>query len=225
MQKCLEIACFNMESARLAQSAGADRIELCENYVEGGLTPAEEMIREIRRDVNVPVHVIIRPRGGSFYYSELEKYEMKNSILLCKQHNMHGIVMGCLLPDNTVDIKACKEFIELASPMKITFHRAIDLCSDIKTEIQKLIDLGIERVLTSGGKETAQAGKEMLRNLQSDFGDKIIILPGGGIRSSNLQELATISKCNEYHSAALLKNAQFCDEQEIKTMKLIINSL
>ena len=225
MPKCLEIACFNLESALLAQSAGADRIELCENYAEGGLTPAEEMIRQIRNDVSVPVHAIIRPRGGSFYYSEIEKYEMKNSILLCKQHNMHGIVMGCLLPDNTVDIKACKEFIELARPMKITFHRAIDLCYDIKTQIQKLIDLGIERVLTSGGKETAYAGKDLLSDLQSKFGDRISILPGGGIRSSNLEELATITKCDEYHSAAILKNAHVCDEQEVKTMKRILNSL
>lgn len=225
MPKCLEIACFNLESARLAQSSGADRIELCENYAEGGVTPEEEMIREIRKYVSVPVHVIIRPRGGSFYYSELEKYEMKNSILLCKQHNIHGIVMGCLLHDNTVDVKACKEFIELAGPMKVTFHRAIDVCYDIKTEIKKLIDLGIERVLTSGGKETAQDGREMLSELQSNFGDKIIILPGGGIRSSNLEELVAISKCNEYHSAAILKNAQLCDEQEIKTMKRILNSL
>lgn len=225
MPKCLEIACFNLESAQLAQSAGADRIELCENYAEGGVTPSEELICEIRKHVNIPVHVIIRPRGGSFYYSELERYEMKNSILLCKQHNIHGVVIGCLLPDNTIDVKACKEFIELAGPMKVTFHRAIDVCKDIKTEIQKLIDLGIERVLTSAGKESAQAGKDILSNLQADFGDKIIILPGGGIRSSNLGELATITNCNEYHSAAILKNTQVCDELEIKTMKRILNSL
>ncbi len=225
MKRLLEIACFNLESALLAQEAGADRIELCENYSLGGITPSDELIQEVRNKLKIPLHVIVRPRGGNFYYTDTEKTEMKRTILLCKKTGVNGVVFGCLLPDNSVDVVTNKELKELASPMSVTFHRAIDECSDLQKGVNALISLGIERVLTSGGRSNALQGKNTLLALQASFADKIIILPGGGIRSGNLTELLKTTACSEYHSAALLANSDVCDPQEIRNMKTLLQSV
>lgn len=224
MKRVLEIACFNLESALLAQEAGADRIELCENYAEGGLTPSEKLISDTRRELKIPVHVIIRPRGGNFLYSEVEKEEMKRSILFCKENAVNGVVFGCLLADKSVDVATCQELKKLAAPMSVTFHRAIDECADISKGLEALIDLGFNRVLSSGGEAAALEGKERLRALHASFKNKIIILPGRGIRSGNLMELVEATNCFEYHSAALSMGSSVCDPNEIRKMKIILLS-
>jgi len=148
----LEIACFNFASCEIAQKAGAHRIEFCADYRSGGITPSEKDITQIKKSIHIPVHVIIRPRGGDFIYSTEEINKMKESILLCKQHGIDGVVFGVLNSDRTINLQVCIELLELAKPMKSVFHRAIDQVNDIENEIEKLISLKFESVLTSGRK-------------------------------------------------------------------------
>jgi copper homeostasis protein len=224
MPKILEIACFNLESAIKAQVAGADRIELCEDYKAGGITPNQNFITEARQLIQIPIHVIIRPRGGNFIYNETELHEMQKSILFCKANKIDGVVFGVLTSNNEIDEKACKELIALARPMKLTFHRAFDDVNDPKAEIKKLIELGFERLLSSGGELNASTGAYKLQELQSEFGNKIKIMPGGGIRKSNLRDVINISGCSEYHTAALTHGQEVLDEMEVKAIKNILNS-
>ena len=165
MSKTLEIACFNLESAIIAQEMGADRIELCANYIEGGLTPSFQTIQDVKSKLRIPVHVIIRPRGGTFEYSEDEMEMMKQSIRFCKEQNVNGIVFGCLTNQGLIDVKRCNELISIAKSMSLNFHRAIDECKNFEDSFQTLIDLGFHRVLTSGGKSSALLGKENIKKL------------------------------------------------------------
>ena len=224
MSKILEIACFDLESALIAQAAGTDRIELCVNYSVGGLTPSNELITEARKKIHIPMHVIIRPRAGDFVYSKNEIEEMKKSIQFCKSQKIDGLVFGCLNLENKVDVELCKELMDEAQSLAVTFHRAIDATENILSEIETIQSLGFSRVLTSGGKENAFEGKEILGKLEKKFNTQIRILPGGGIRSTNLNEIAGISNCNEFHSAARLNGAEICDAGEIQKLKVILNT-
>lgn len=215
--KILEIACFNPESALIAQSSGADRIELCENYREGGLTPSQKTILEVRHKIQIPLHVIIRPRSGNFVYSVPEIEEMKRSILFCKEHKIDGIVFGVLTEEKEINKFICGELIELTKPMSLTFHRAIDQCINLENTIEELIQMGVDRVLSSGGKSNALEGLFELKKLQEKYGEKIIIMPGGGIRSSNMKELLK-SGCKEFHSAALIPGEEIASVAEIKAL-------
>ena len=224
LSKILEIACFNLESALIAQNSGADRIELCTNYTMGGLTPSHTNILDAQKQIQIPVHVIIRPHAQGFVYSDSEIAKMKNDILFCKENKIDGIVFGILTSEYEIDINICKELISLAKPMSLTFHRAIDECKNVEKSIEQLIELGFDRVLTSGGKNNCVEGLEILKILQTKFGSKIIIMPGGGIRSSNINEVLNNSYCNEFHSSALLANDLIANSLEIKFMKEILNS-
>lgn len=224
MSALLEIACFNLESAIIAQNAGADRIELCVNYSEGGLTPDFKLITEIKSKINIPVHVMIRPRKGNFVYSENEISEMKAAIEICKQGGVEGIVFGCLTNDNQIDNHACKQLIQQANRLTLNFHRAFDQCDNLNLSIKQLIDLGINRVLSSGGCAEALQGKEQLSQWQSEYKDLIILMPGGGIRSSNLHDLMQTTHCSEFHSAAITNGSELCDAKEIFRMKSILKS-
>lgn len=223
MDKLLEIACFNLDSALIAQASGADRIELCENYSLGGITPTPSIILQAKKQITIPIHVIIRPRGGNFLYKESEISEMKKNILFCKENKVNGIVFGVLNSQNEIDLKICKELISLAKPMSVTFHRAIDSCHNIERSIEQLIELGVDRVLTSGGKGNCIDNLSTLKDLQAKLGTKIKIMPGGGIRSTNISEIAKITNTNEFHSAALLKGEAIANENEIKLMKQLIS--
>jgi copper homeostasis protein len=215
----LEIACFNVQSCELAQEAGADRIEFCDNYSLGGITPSQTDIFEVKKLLQIPLHVIIRPRGGNFVYDTEEIEMMKHDILFCKEHNINGVVFGVLNPDNTIDVKANKELVELAKPMSVTFHRAIDECVDIKKALGEIIGLGFNMVLTSGGKQNALEGIETLKNCQEKFGEKITIIPGGGIRSNNIGLIAKETGCIQFHSAALTNSSDIADANEIKYLQ------
>lgn len=219
MSAFLEIACFNLDSCIIAEKVGAHRIEFCSDYNSGGVTPSDKDIIEIKKKIKIPVHVIIRPRGGNFVYSEDEINEMKRSILLCKQNNIDGVVFGVLNSNQTINELQCKELIDLAKPMKTIFHRAIDHVINLEQGIQKLIELKFDSVLTSGGKDSALTGIENLKKLQSTYGDKIQIIAGGGIRSNNITNIRSVSGCQFYHSAAITDGNETVNENEILKLK------
>jgi copper homeostasis protein len=217
--KLLEIACFNIESCLLAQKAGADRIEFCADYSVGGITPNRADILKAKELLHIPLHIIIRPRGGNFDYSLAEIETIKNDILFCKQHHINGVVFGVLTQNKKIDTIINKELIELAGNMSTTFHRAIDECADMIEAMNDIVSLGFKRVLTSGGKSSALEGVAILKNCQNSFGKNIIIIPGGGIRSNNIELIAKETGCKEFHSAALTDRMSISDAREIKNLK------
>lgn len=179
-KKILFEACVDsVESALSAQEGGADRIELCADILEGGITPSAATIALASKFINIPIMVMIRPRGGDFCYSDLEFEEMKLDIEFAKQFNVAGVVLGILNENGTVDKKRTKILIDLVRPMQVTFHRAFDMARDPFEALDDLIELGIDRVLTSGQELTVVEGMETLKKLIDKAGDKIIILPGG----------------------------------------------
>ena len=210
VNRILEIACFNVESAILAQHAGADRIEFCENYKLGGITPLQQNIAELRKKIHIPLFVMIRPRAGDYIYSAFEIEKIKQSIFFCKEQHIDGLVFGALTAENKIDIKLCEQVIQWAAPLPITFHRAIDECPNFDEAIAHLIKLGFKSVLSSGGSASARQGLKQLQHLQQKFGDHINIIAGGGIRSTNLNQLFK-SRCVNYHSAAITSNTELPD--------------
>jgi copper homeostasis protein len=219
----LEIACFNLQSCYPAQEAGADRIEFCRNYPSGGLTPNWSDIRASKLLLDIPVHIIIRPREGNFIYSEAELKQMQSDILKCKACGIDGVVFGVLTKYGQINEEVCDSLKKLAQPMHCTFHRAIDSCEDIFSATETLIKLGFDSVLTSGTKENALAGAEILRELQGKYGKKINIIAGGGVRSENISNTYAISGCTTFHSAALTDGSQMANVSEIQKMKNIIS--
>lgn len=216
--KLLEVACFDVESCFLAEQAGADRVEFCSDYNSGGVTPRWDDIVKVKAGLNIPLHVIIRPRGGNFVYDTHEVDAMKRDILFCKEQQADGVVFGVLNPDNTINQKATKELVDIAKPMSLTFHRAIDACADIEQGVRQLIDLGFHRVLTSGGKPSAVEGIRTLQQLEKQYGNEIIILPGGGIRSHTISQLSTSTGCGEFHTAAVDPIHHQLDADELKAI-------
>lgn len=217
----LEIACFNIESCVLAQKAGADRIELCANYSLGGITPAQNDILAARKILQIPLHIIIRPRGGNFVYSVKEMETMKSDILFCKKHGIDGVVFGILNSNNSININANKELIDFAKPMSVTFHRAIDECANVDNSISDLIELGFNRVLTSGGKQNVLDGVELIALLNKKHKASITILVGGSVRSNSLNQLLQKTDCHEYHSSAI--ESKKINEKEIRKLKSILH--
>jgi len=217
--KLLEIACFNIESCLLAEKAGADRIEFCADYSVGGITPNRADILKAKELLHIPLHVIIRPRGGNFNYSPEEIETMKNDILFCKQHHINGVVFGVLTQNKKIDTIINKELFELAGKMSTTFHRAIDECVNLTEAIKEIVSIGFTRVLTSGGKSSALEGITILKECQNSFGKNIIIIPGGGIRSNKIAQIATQTNCKEFHSAALTENTEVVNANEVSLLK------
>lgn len=215
----LEIACFNIESCLLAQDAGANRIEFCADYSIGGITPKHHDILKVKQLLHIPLHVIIRPRGGDFNYNEKEIETIKKDILFCKEHHINGVVFGGLTEDKKINKVVNIELIELAGNMSTTFHRAIDECNNIQEAMNDIVSIGFNRVLTSGGKLNALDGIEVLKYLQEVYHEKIIIIPGGGIRSNNIELISKETGCNEFHSAALINDKELTDREEIKLLK------
>jgi len=202
MKRKLEICCYTVESAILAEKAGADRIELCENYLEGGTTPSYGSIKSIIEKLKIPVNVIIRPRGGDFFYSELEFEIIKQDVEIAKQLSVNGVVIGFLTADGNIDIEKTQEIIELARPMEVTFHRAFDRCKEPFVALEQLIDLGIERILTSGQEQTAYEGVNLISELVKRVDNRIVIMPGSGVNDKNITELIEKTKALEFHSSA-----------------------
>lgn len=221
MKRLLEVACFNETSVRIAADQGAGRIELCRDYTAGGLTPDVGTIERVRKAVTLPLHVIIRPRGGDFIYSWPELELMKEQVRQCAAIGVNGIVFGFLKEDRTVNIAQCKELIAVAGNMQLTFHRAIDQCSDLKTQIGHLIRLNIHRVLSAGGANNAEEGLPALTILEKTYGSRIAILPGGGIRAANLGKLLSTG-CREFHTAGIIGAGEQADAEEIRKMTTLL---
>ena len=205
MSYFIEACCPDLESVRHAVRAGANRIELCEELDIGGITPSSRMVRSaLDAAGNVPVNVLIRPRGGNFVYSEAEVEQMLQSIRMCKAAGVNGVVIGALRIDGSVDIDTVSKLVREAGSIDITFHRAFDESRDLKAALEDIIGLGIRRVLTSGGCPTAYQGRFVLRELMSQAAGRIIIMPGCGVRASNIEEIAAVTGAKEFHGSRLL---------------------
>lgn len=187
-----------------AQELGAERVELCDNLAEGGTTPSYGTIKMVVEKLNIPAFVIIRPRGGDFYYTPEEIEIMKEDIKLCKELGVKGVVIGALNRDNTINYDAIKEMIDLAKPMSITFHKAIDELENPVTEVKKLANLGVNRILTSGTKETALEGQNILRETIKEAGEDIIIIVAGKVTKDNLNEISNLIPAKEYHGKKIV---------------------
>jgi len=205
----IEVCADSYEYAEKAEKAGADRIEFCKHLHLDGLTPNYKTAKKTIENLNIPVFVLIRPRHGDFNYSEKEFELMKADIVKFKEMGCKGIVSGILNNDNTIDIKRTNELVNLSRPLEFTFHRAFDVVTDPLKELEKLIQLGVERVLTSGQKQKAVKGIELLKELKKNAKDKIIIMPGSGINKLNIMNFRSFNEIhgsfkNEINSNVLL---------------------
>lgn len=198
----LEICAGSVASCLAAQEGGAQRIELCDNLLEGGTTPSYATIALAREKVQLALYPIIRPRGGDFLYDELEFEVMKRDIALCKQLGCDGVVIGMLTPDGNVDKERCKILVELAWPMGVTFHRAFDMTEDPLQALEDVIATGCERILTSGQRNTAAEGIPLLKTLVEKAAGRIAIMVGSGVRSNNIASLVQETGATEYHTTA-----------------------
>ena len=198
----LEVIGFTIESCMIAQAAGAHRIELCDNPFEGGTTASYGFIKTARENLSIELYPIIRPRGGDFLYSEIEFEVMKADIENCKSLGCDGVVIGILNADGTVDKKRCKQLVEIAHPMKVTFHRAFDRTNDPFKAMEDIISIGCERILTSGQKNLATDGEELLNKLVKQANNRIIIMPGSGVNSENIETLVKNTNASEFHTSA-----------------------
>jgi len=197
----LEICANSFQSARNAEESGAHRIELCSELSVGGITSSHGLIKQVTEELSIETYVLIRPRSGNFIYNNSELEIMKRDIQTCKELGCAGIVSGVLNQDNCVDIAKTKMLIELSRPLKFTFHRAFDCISNPMESLEKLIDLGADRILTSGQATTAELGIKVLLELQKKAKGRIIILPGSGINKKNIR-LFKDAGFNEVHSSA-----------------------
>jgi copper homeostasis protein len=198
----LEICCFNLSSALIAQDAGADRVELCASPAEGGTTPSLGVIRTARERLHIELYPIIRPRDGDFLFSDTEFRVMQQDVLLCREAGCDGVVIGLLHADGSVDRDRCARLVELAYPLGVTFHRAFDWTADPFQALETIIDIGCERILSSGQRPTAPEGADLLGDLVKRADHRIIIMPGSGLRAANIAALAKCTGAPEYHSSA-----------------------
>lgn len=187
-----------------AQRLGANRVELCDNLEEGGTTPSYGTIKMVVRDLTIPVFVIIRPRGGDFYYTKEEIEIMKEDIRICKELGVDGVVLGALTCDNKIDYEVVKELVNLAKPMSVTFHKAIDELKNPVDEVKKLASLGVDRILSSGTKKTALEGKESLNEMIKEAQDRIIIVVAGQVTKDNFLEVSSNIPSKEYHGKKIV---------------------
>lgn len=222
--KKIEIACFNLDSALIAQKAGADRVELCADMSVGGATPTIEIIQQAREQLTIDLYVMIRPRGGNFVYSDSEFEQMKSEIETIKKLDVSGFVFGILKEDNTINIEQNKALVELAKPLLCTFHRAFDEVLDYKQALEDVISCGFSTILTSGTFPNVMEGKEVLKQLVIQANNRIEIMPGGGLRSTNISELKKMVNANWYHSSAITDGSEIANPEEIIQLKKKLQS-
>ena len=222
--KKLEIACFNLESALIAQENGADRVELCAEMHLGGTTPKIETIKKAKENLSIDVYVMIRPRGGNFVYLKAEFQQMKSDIEAIKKLDVNGFVFGILNEDNSVNIEQNTELVNLAKPVPCTFHRAFDEVDNYKLALEDVISCGFKTVLTSGTFPNVIEGKEVLKELALQANNRITIMPGGGLRSKNISELDELVNAAFYHSSAITDGSETANPNEIILMKKKISN-
>lgn len=197
-EACVE----SLASALSSEKCGAKRIELCSDLGIGGITPDYGLIETCLEYLKIPVNVLIRPRGGNFIYTEEELDKMRQDIIFCRNNGAHGVVIGILLEDGSVDTNRLSEMIDLAGPMSVTFHRAFDVAGDPIAVLDSLIELGINRLLTSGQKNDALSGIDTIQRLVEHAKERIIIMPGGGINENNIRRIIRETGIREIHGSA-----------------------
>ncbi len=200
-KKYIEIATTDFESTRQAVEGGADRIELCANLGEGGTTQSYGVIKKCREHFQVKIYPIIRVRGGDFLYTDDEFECMLEDINICRQLGCDGVVVGFLDMYGNIDLEKTRRVVEAAQPMGVTFHRAFDRCRNPLEALEQLIEAGCERILTSGQQKTAPEAVDLISKLNSQADARIVIMPGSGVRASNIRQLADATGCHEFHSS------------------------
>ena len=236
----LEICCYNLESAVIAADCGAVRVELCADPADGVTTAAMGLIKAVRKKISIELYPIIRIRGGDFLFSEEEFDVMLHDVELCKSIGCDGVVIGMLLSDGRVDKVHSSILAEKAYPMGVTFHRAFDWTRNPFESLEDIIDIGCERILTSGQQPTAIMGSHLIRDLIDQAGHRIIIMPGSGVRASNIQDLRRETGAHEFHSSASVRKRSamhfiqrsmqeeqtsvLADRHEIEQMLIRLNS-
>ncbi|MDN3205731.1 copper homeostasis protein CutC [Algoriphagus sediminis] len=201
----LEAPVFNLAAAIEAARFGVDRIELCANFPEGGETPSPGMLSFLKKEIDIPVFVMIRPRGGDFCYSEKEISVMREDIKIMKDHGADGFVFGILDKEGKVNSNGCEVLIRSAGGLPCTFHRAFDASSEFEESLTRIINLGFQRILTSGQKNTVSEGIENIERLLELGNDRIIIMPGGGSRPEHVKRLRSFSNFQEIHASCKIK--------------------
>lgn len=198
----LEICVDSLASVIACAEGGADRIELCASLTEGGLTPSAGMISQARAIFPGEIAVMIRPRGGDFAYSPVEVVAMSADIELARELGADAVVFGCLSNDGTVDAAVAETLLEVCSGMPAVFHRAFDVSRDLFDSLETIIELGFDRILTSGGKPYVMQALDTIAALVAKAGDRIEILPGGGIKIEQIAEIVNATKVNQIHLSA-----------------------
>ena len=214
MHYTFEICANSAESCVAAQAGGAHRVELCASMPEGGTTPSFGEIRLARKLIDIRLHVIIRPRGGDFLYTPLELDIMEEDIHMARQAGADGVVFGCLTPEGDLDMPAMRRLMKISEGMSVTFHRAFDYVRSPEQVLEHLIDLGVNRVLTSGQQPTAMQGASLLAELVRQAAGRIVIMPGCGVNEWNIAELAARTGASEFHFSA----------RELKESKMLLRN-
>lgn len=203
MTKTLEICVDSLQSALNAQANGADRVELCDNLFQGGITPSAGKMKLAKEYLKIPVFVLIRPRKADFLYTDLEFELMLKDIEMAKFNGVDGIVSGVLKADGSFDIEKMQAMVEAADPLPFTCHRAFDMCNDPIKELENLKEIGVKRILTSGQQPTATEGIELLKELAHKAHNQIEIMACGHLLPYNIDILLEIKHLNEFHASAL----------------------
>ncbi len=198
----LEVCAFHIESCRIAEKEGACRVELCDNPIEGGTTPGYGTIKRVREKISIQLYPILRPRSGNYFYSDEEFSILKEDILICKELGCDGISIGVQSIDGTIDTERFKRIVEWAGPMGVTCNRVFDNTPDPFAALEAVIACGCERILTSGQKTAAPDAGALLRQLVTQAGDRISIMPGAGINSGNIAQLVQETGAFEFHASA-----------------------
>jgi copper homeostasis protein len=197
----LEICAGSVTSCLAAQAGGASRVEFCDNLLEGGTTPSYGAIASARAKLTIQLNVIIRPRGGDFLYSDIEFEVMEHDIAACKKLGVNGVVIGLLTADGDIDVPRAQRLVELAAPMPVTFHRAFDLARDPFKALEDIIDTGCNRLLTSGQEASASEGAALISELRKAARERLVVMPGAGVRLNNIARLVSETSCVEYHTS------------------------
>lgn len=214
----IEAVVETVKAAVAAQQSGAGRLELCTNLGVGGTTPDEETISRVATVVSIPVFVMIRPRGGTFVYSGDEIESMRRGIAVAAANGAAGIVLGVLRADHRVDVERTRALVRCADGLPVTFHRAIDETPDLLDAIERMIEAGVSRVLTSGGAPTAVEGVERLADLVARAGSRLTVMPGGGIRAHNARAVIDRTRAREIHT-------RFVDEEGMRALVAVAHPL
>jgi copper homeostasis protein len=231
----LEICVFNTATAVAAEKAGADRIELCENYANGGTTPSYGYLKTIREKISIPVFPMIRPRAGDYFHTADEIDIIRKDILLCKELGFEGVVFGLLNQDGSIDRENTARLTEAAYPLEVTFHRAFDRCIHPLEALETIIACGCNRILTSGQEPKVTEGLALVKQLVDQADDRIIIMPGSGLNSSNVANIIATAGVTEVHTSARIRipsttryrnekmpedfDLDFVDAEEIRKIK------